>query len=428
MDIARPSQVRAKRIRMGIYAGVGLVFLAGTTYALSRLKPAAPEVDKGVLWTGLPVARGPMVVDRRGLGTLVPVDIRWIAAQSNARVQKILLRSGATVEPSSIIVELDDPQLKSDTTNAEFAYKAAQADLVSVKVGLDNSLMQLRSQVANTESAYQQAKMQAAADKLLFDQGLGPQINAEKSRVASDQLGIQEKLGQDQIKIAADNAQAQIASSQAKVDQARQLYQLDKDKTEALHVRAGLNGVLQCVCTVIGTDLQEGQSVTIGTNLARVADPTRLKATIQIAETQAKDILLGQKASIDTRNGIVPGHVTRVDGAVVNGTRGVDVTLDGELPPGAVPDLSVDGDIIVQSLKDVLYVGRPVHGDADSTVGLFKLNKPTLAEADEATRVQVKFGIAAVNTMQVLSGLNVGDMVILSDMSQWENVDRVRLK
>ena len=288
--------------------------------------------------------------------------------------------------------------------------------------------MALRSQVASTESAYQQAKITALSKKLLFEQGLGPKIDADTTKVAEEQLAIQEKLGQDQIKIAADSAKALIASEQAKVDQARQLYQLDKNKMEALHVRAGLKGVLQCVCTAIGTDLQEGQQVTLGTNLARVADPTRLKATIQIAETQAKDIQLGQKASIDTRNGIVPGHVTRVDGAVVNGTRGVDVTLDGELPPGAVPDLSVDGDVIVQSLTDVLYVGRPVHGDADSTVGLFKLNKPTLAEADEATRVQVKFGIAAVNTMQVLSGLNVGDMVILSDMSQWENVDRIRLK
>ena len=413
---------------MGIYIGVGLVFLAGTTYALSRLRPAAPEVDKGVLWTGPPVSRGPMVVDRRGLGTLVPVDIRWIPAQSNATVQKILLRSGAQVEPNSVIVELTDPQLESDTTNAEYAYKAEQANLVSVQVQQDNSLMALRSQVASTESAYQQAKITALSKKLLFEQGLGPKIDADTTKVAEEQLAIQEKLGQDQIKIAADSAKALIASEQAKVDQARQLYQLDKNKMEALHVRAGLKGVLQCVCTAIGTDLQEGQQDTLGTNLARVADPTRLKATIQIAETQAKDIQLGQKASIDTRNGIVPGHVTRVDGAVVNGTRGVDVTLDGELPPGAVPDLSVDGDVIVQSLTDVLYVGRPVHGDADSTVGLFKLNKPTLAEADEATRVQVKFGIAAVNTMQVLSGLNVGDMVILSDMSQWENVDRIRLK
>jgi len=417
MDIARPELARAKKVRRAIYGGVALIALVIVTLALSKLKPAAPTVDRSTVWSGT-VARGNMLREVRGLGTLVPEDIRWIAAQSNAKVDRIVLRSGATVKPDSIVLELSDPQLQDDTLTAQLTYKEAEADFENLKVQLDSQLMALKESNAGLLGQYDQDRLQAQTDKQLADQGLKASVLAQQSQMKADQEEIQLKLDDQKLAIQADANKAQLDSQAAKVDSARALYNLKESQVEALHVRAGITGVLQDV------PVDVGQQVTPGTNLCRVADPTHLKATIQVAETQAKDVLPGQKASIDTRNGIVNGHVTRVAGNVVNGTVDVDVSLDGALPQGARPDLSVDGTIEIENLQNVLYVGLPVHGEPNSTVGLFKL----MDGGDEAERTTVKLGRASVTTIEVMAGLNEGDQVILSDMSAWDNVDRIKLK
>jgi HlyD family secretion protein len=398
------------------YGAVGIIVITAVTVALARLKPAAPTVDKATVWTDT-VKRGPMLREVRGIGVLVPVEIRWIAAQSSARVDKILLQSGAAVKPDSVILELLDLQLQRDELDAEYAYKAAEADLANLKVQLANNLMTQKSAAADVESQYQVAKLQAEVDKQLADQGIQSVVISKKSTVVAEQLSVKKGLVAEQVKIADDAAKAQIAAQQAHLDQQRVQYELKKSQLDALHVRAGISGVLSAVSVDVG------QQVSPGTNLVRVADPSRLKATIQIAETQAKDIQIGQKASVDTHNGIVNGVVTRIDAAVVNGTVAVDVSFDGPLPQGARPDLSVDGTIEIERLADVLFVGRPVHGDPGSTISLFKL-----ADEGEAVRVQVVLGRASVNTMEIVQGLRIGDQVVLSDMSAWDNFDRIRLR
>ncbi|HTQ60667.1 MAG TPA: HlyD family efflux transporter periplasmic adaptor subunit [Candidatus Solibacter sp.] len=417
MDIQRPSNARAKKIRRIAYGTIAVILLGGVTYALSKLKPAAPSVDKGTIWTDT-VKRGPMLREVRGLGTLVPEDIRWITAQTDANVTRWVLRPGASVKPDSIIMELNDPTVTKDAVDAEYQLKGAEADYSNLKVQVDSDLMNQKANEASVRSDYEQAKIQHDNDESLVKLGLGKQLDERLSKVKEQQLAIRAQLEADRTKIAMDAGAAKLAAQQAKVEQMRALYGLKKSQLDALHVRAGINGVLQLV------PVDEGQHVTPGTNLARVADPKKLKAEIKIAETQAKDVAIGQKASIDTRNGIVGGHVTRIDPSVVNGTVTVDVSIDDPLPQGARPDLSVDGTITIENLKDVLYVGRPVHGQSDSTVGLFKL----VDDGSEAERVNVKLGRSSVNTIEILGGLKVGDTVILSDMSAWDNFDRIRLK
>jgi HlyD family secretion protein len=416
MDIARPSDARAKKIRRVVYGTISVVIFGGMTLGLSRLRPAPPTVDRATVWIDT-VKRGEMLREVRGLGTLVPVDIRWIPAETSARVDRIALQSGAIVKPDSVIVELSDPQLQRDALDAEYAYKAAEADLANLEVQLASTLMTQKSAAADIESQYQQAKLQADVDRQLFEENIQSEIISKKSAVAAEQLAIKKQLTQEQLQIAGDAAKAQIAAQQAHLDQQRVLTELKKSQVDALHVRAGLNGVLSAV------SVETGQQVAQGTNLVRVADPSRLKATIQIPETQAKDVLIGQKASVDTHNGIVSGHVTRIDAAVVNGTVAVDVAFDGPLPSGVRSDLSVDGTIQIEDLRDVEYVGRPVNGQEDATIGLFKL-----INGGEAGRVNVKLGRGSVNTIEVTQGLNVGDKVILSDMSAWDNYDRIQLR
>jgi len=418
MDIQRPASVKAQKTRRMIITVVGVVLmLGGVTYGLTRLRPAAPTVDDATVWKDT-VRRGPMILDVRGLGTLVPEDIRWIPAQSQARVDRIVLRSGDTVKPTSVVLELSDPQLQRDALDAEYQLKAAEADYANLKVQVNSELASQKANEASVRSDFEQAKLQAQVDEQLFKQGLTAEVTAKLSKVRAEQLAIRIKLEEERTRIASDSAQARLDAQRARVDQQKALYNLRKSQLDALHVRAGINGVLQAVAVEVG------QQVTPGTNLARVSDPKLLKGQIQIAETQAKDVVPGQKASIDTRNGIVEGHVTRIAAAPVNGTVAVDISLDGPLPPGARPDLSVDGTITIENLRDVMYVGRPVHGQADSTIGIFKLTP----DGGEATRVNVKLGRVSVNAVEVVSGLQVGDKVILSDMSQWDNVDRVRLK
>jgi HlyD family secretion protein len=417
MDIARPDLARKKRVRLIVFGAAIVVSVPALTIAVSRLKPAPPSVERSAVWVDT-VRRGEMLRNVRGIGTLVPVDVRWIPAQSSARVEKIVLQSGVVVKPDSIILELSDLQLQLDALNAEYAYKAAQADLANLKVQLSNSLMGQMSTAADIESQYQQAKMQADVDKQLSEEGIQAALTAKKSAVGAEQLGIKEELVQEQLKIADDAAKAQIAAQEAHVEQQRVLYELKKRQLDALHVRAGLSGVLSAV------SVEAGQQVTPGTNLVRVADPSHLKATVQIPETQAKDVAIGQKATIDTHNGIAEGHVTRVDAAVVNGTVAVDVSFDSALPAGARPDLSVDGTIEIERLPSVLYVGRPVQGQPNSKIGLFRV----LNGGSEAIRVSVELGRTSVNSVEVRRGLEVGDQVILSDMSSWDAFDRIRLQ
>jgi HlyD family secretion protein len=419
MDIQRPSNARAKKIRRIIYAAVAFLLIGGVSYGLSRLRPAAPTVDRATIWPD-EVKRGPMLREVRGLGTLVPEDIRWIPAQTNATVERIVLRPGAVVHPNSVILELSDPQLQRDLLDAEYLLKGAEADYANLKVQVNSQLMNQKSTEASVRSDYEQAKIQHEVDEKLAQEGIGAVQNAKLSRVKEEQLAIRLELEVERTRVATDSGTAQLAAQEAKVEEQRALYNLKKSQYDALHLRAGIEGVLQLV------PVEEGQQVTPGTNLARVADPHKLKAEIKIPETQAKDVLIGQKATIDTRNGIVDGHVSRIDPSVQNGTVTVDVSVDKPFPPasGARADLSVDGTIELENLKDVLYVGRPVNGQSDSTIGLFKI----VGDGSEAVRVNVKLGRSSVNTIEIRDGLKVGDKVILSDMSQWDAFDRIRLK
>ena len=417
MDIQRPSNAKAKKIKRAIYVTGAVVVIAGVTLGLSRLKPAAPSVDRGTVWTDT-VKRGPMLREVRGLGTLVPLDIHWIAALTAARVDKIVIRPGHLVEPNTVILEMSDPAVAQTLLDAEYQFKGAEADLANLKVQVNSELMNQKAIEAGVRSDYEQAKLQHEVDVKLFKEGITADVTQKLSEVREDQLKIRLDLEQERTRVAGDSAQARLQAQQAHLEQARAMYQLRRDQADALHVRAGITGVLQLL------PVDVGQSVAVGTNLARVADPKKLKAEIKIAETQAKDIVIGQNATIDTRNGIVKGHVIRIDPSVVNGTVTVDVGIDDPLPLGARADLSVDGTIELENLKDVLYVGRPVHGQTDATISLFKV----MPDDSDAERVNVKLGRSSVNTVEILSGLKVGDKVILSDMSQWDNVDRIRLK
>jgi HlyD family secretion protein len=417
MDIQRPSNARAKKIRRIIYAAIALVSITGVTYGVTRLRPAAPAVDKATIWTD-EVKRGPMIRDVRGVGTLVPVDIRWIPAQTDSRVDRIVLRPGAIVKPDSIILELSDPILQRETLDAEYQLKAAQADLESLKVQTNSELLNQKSFTATVRSDYEQAKLQHEVDEKLRAEGIGAEVTVKLSKVKAEQLAIRLKLEEDRTKNAEDSAAARLQAQESHVDQQRALYDLKRSELDSLYVRAGIEGVLQLV------PVDVGQHVTPSTNLARVADPKHLKAEIKIPETQAKDITIGQPATVDTRNGILKGQVSRIDPSVQNGTVTVDVLFTEPLPNGARPDLSVDGTIELENLKDVLYVGRPVHGQSDSTIGLFKI----VEDGSEGLRVSVKLGKSSVNAVEILQGLKVGDKVILSDMSAWDAFDRVRLR
>ena len=417
MDIQRPSNARAKKIKRIVYGTVALVLVGGVTYGLSKLRPAAPSVDRATIWPD-EVKRGPMVREVRGLGTLVPEDIRWIPAQTDSRVERWVLRPGAIVKPDSIIMELSDPTLQREALDADFQLKGAEAEYANLKVQVDSDLMNQKANEAAVRSDFEQAHLQHEVDEKLFKEGIGSDHVRNLSRVKEEQLAIRLKLETERTAVAADSAKARLAAQQAKIDEQKALYQLKRSQVDALHVRAGIHGVLQLV------PVDVGQHVTPGTNLARVADPKKLKAEIKIAETQAKDVLPGQIAAIDTRNGVVNGHVSRIDPSVVNGTVTVDVTIDDPLPLGARPDLSVDGTVTLENLKDVLFVGRPVHGQPDSTIGIFKI----IDDGSEAVRVNVKLGRSSVNTIEIVQGLKVGDKVILSDMSAWDNFDRIRLK
>ena len=419
MDIVREDFAEKKRRKRLVVTAVGLAGALLITLGLSRLKPAAPTVDKGAVWTDT-VKRGPMNREVRGPGSLVPETegIRQISASTDARVERLVLQPGSPVEASSLLLEMSNPELSRDALDAEWQLKAAQAELANTRVRLQKELMDQQAAAATVESDFHQAQLQAQTNEGLFKEGLVADLTLKLSKVRAEELKTRHEIETKRLAVYEESAKAQMDVQQAKVEQLRALWQLKRSLLDALHVRAGITGVLQEL------PLQVGQRVTPGTTLAKVVQPDKLKAQLKIAETQAKDVVAQQPAQIDTRNGVVAGHVSRVDPSVQNGTVTVDVAIDGPLPKGARPDLSVDGTIELDRLADVVYVGRPAFGQDQNTISLFRVNK----DGDEADRVKVRLGKSSVNAVQILEGLKPGDRVILSDMSAWDAYDRVRLK
>jgi len=416
MDIARPDQTRRKRIKRTVYGAAAVLAVGGITLGLSKLKPAAPGVERGTVWIDT-VKRGPMVRDVRGQGTLVPEDIRWIPATTQGRVVRILLRPGTEVKASSVILDLSNPQLEQELGDAALKLAGAEASLANLRVQSQNEALAQEAATASIEAEFKKASLQVEANDQLAKKGLVSDMILKQSRLEADQLSARYTIAKKQLASYADSIKARVDVQQSEVEQARAALRLRRQQVDDLHVRAGFDGVLQVM------PVEVGQQVAPGANLARVADPSRLKAELKIPETQAKDIQPGQTASIDTRNGIVAGKVVRIDPSVQNGTVTVDVTMTDTLPKGARPDLSVDGTIELERLRDVLFVGRPAFGQEQSAVGLFKLQPD-----GSASRVQVKLGATSVNVVEIRSGLSAGDQVILSDMSNWDAFDRIRLQ
>ena len=421
MDIARPD-LKKKTRQLVIYAAVGVVVLAALAVGVSRLKPASPTVDRSTIWPDT-VKRADLTIQVRGsTGSLVPREdsIELIPAQTDATVVRIIALPGATVTPDTVVMDMSDPQLQQELLSAQSALKGAQADYKSLQATLQSTLMDKKIAAAQVNASYATDLRQAQTDEQLYKLGVVSGVVAGASKNTADQLTAQKKLSEEQLDVNTKVIEVQLASAQTKVEQAKAQLDLYQKQAEALHVRAGISGVL----AQLPVPLQVGQHVTAGTSVAKVIQKDKLKAALQIAETQARDIQLGQPASIDTHNGIIPGHVSRIDPSVLNGTVTVDVALDGPLPAGARPDLSVDGTINLAMLKDVLQVGRPALGNENTTLSLFKEDP----DGKGAVRVPVKVGRASVNSIQVLEGLKEGDVVILSDMSHEDGVDRIRLE
>jgi RND family efflux transporter MFP subunit len=421
MDIARPDLKKKRKRQLIVWAVVAVVVLTVLAVAVSRLKPAAPSVDRSTIWPDT-VKRGDLTIQVRGsTGSLVPREdsIELIPAQTDATVVRILVLPGAKVTPDTVVMDMSDPQLEQQLLSAQSALKGAQADYKSLQATLESTLMDKKIAAAQVNASYSTDLRQAQTDEQLNKLGVVSGQVASASKNTADQLTTQKKLSEEQLEVNAKAVEVQLASAQTKVEEARAQLDLYQKQSEALHVRAGISGVL----AQLPVPLQVGQHVTAGTSVAKVIQLDKLKAALQIPETQARDIQIGQPASIDTHNGIIPGHVSRIDPSVLNGTVTVDVALDGPLPPGARPDLSVDGTINLAMLKDVLQVGRPALGNENSTLSLFKIDP----DGKGAVRVPVKVGRASVNYIQVLEGLKEGDMVILSDMSREDAFDRIRL-
>lgn len=418
MDIKRPAKSKLKkRARMGIMIGAGVLAIGGVTFGLAKLKPAAPTLDRQTAVFGT-VKRGQMLREVRGNGTLVPQLTRWIPAPADGRVERILVQPGVEVGAGTVIFELSNPLVEQQAMDAEFQLKAAQDDKENLRVKLQSDSLTQQSNIATIKAEYSQAKMQLDTDETLGKQGLVPLIILRVARVRVQDLADRLKVEQSRLAMGGQATKAQINAADSRIQQLRALAKLKREQSNALKVTAGTNGVLQQV------SVQVGQQVTPGFNMARVADPASLKAELRIAETQIKDVRVGQKVAVDTRNGIIEGRVSRIDPAAREGTFTVDAELIGPLPGSARPDLSVDGTIELERLTDVLNVGRPAFGQSQETVGLFKLT----ADGQEADRVQVKLGRSSVSTIEIISGLNEGDQVILSDTSALDNYKRIRVR
>jgi len=398
-------------IPVGYYVGIPFVFKG-------RLKPAAPGVELSTLWPDT-VRRGPMIRDVRGLGTLVPEDTLLIPAQTDGRIEKILIKPGTPVRADSVILIMTNQELQTDLMSAEYTLKAAQAAYTDLRVTLEKQGLDLKATAAQVSADYHSAQLKAERDDALVKEGLVAPVDAKISDVTAQELSTRNQIEEKRLSINQESVEAQLAAAKVKVDQLEAQLKLKQHQVEELKVRAGTDGMLQA----LPIPVEEGQKVLAGTALGKVAQPSHLKAELKIAETQAKDVTIGQPAVIDTRNGLVKGSVSRIDPAVLNGTVTVDCRLEGPLPQGARPDLSVDGTIQLEKLDDVVFMGRPVFGQAESKVSLFKMEP----DGKYANRVQVTLGRASVNTIEVRAGLNVGDRVILSDMSAWDNYERIKL-
>jgi RND family efflux transporter MFP subunit len=418
MDIARPDIKRQKRRRQIIGLVIGVALLGIVTIGVSRLKPAAPEVERSTVWTDT-VKRGPMLRQVRGLGSLIPSQefTRQIPAETEATVVRIRMLPGSQVKADGILLEMSNPQVEQAALDARLQLKAAEAEYQSLRVKLQSDLMNQKAGAATVTADYSQAKLQSETDKALYDLGVISGLAYKASKGKADELTTRNNIEDERLDINQKAIESQMAEQQARVDQMRALAELKQKQLDALKVRAGIDGVL------VDLPLQVGQHVLPGAMLAKVVQPNHLIAELKIAETQARDIQIGQPSMVDTHNGTVPGTVMRVDPAVQNGTVTVDVQLTGELPKGARPDLSVDGTIDLGRLENVLYVGRPAFGQENSTISLFKLD----SDSRGAVRVPVKVGRASVNSIQIIEGLREGDTVILSDMSRSDNTDRIRL-
>jgi HlyD family secretion protein len=419
MDIARPEFKHQKRRRQIIIAAI-IVPVAGLAMlGISRLKPASPTVERGTVWTDT-VKRGSMLRQVRGLGTLVPSqeDIRQIPAETEATVVRIRVLPGTHVKADTILLELSNPQTEQAAVDAQLQFKAAQAELASLKVRLQSDLMTQKAGAATVNSDFGQAQRQAETDKELYRLGVISGLAYKASSGKADELSTRHQLEGERLSINQESIQSQLMVQQAKVEQMRTLSDLKQKQLDALKVKAGIEGVL------VDLPLQVGQHVLPGVMLAKVVQPDHLMAELKVPETQARDVQIGEPASVDTHNGVVAGTVMRVDPAVQNGTVTVDVKLTGELPKGARPDLSVDGTIDLEKLENVLYVGRPAFGQENSTISLFRLD----SDGRGATRTPVKVGRASVNSIQIQEGVKEGDTVILSDMSRWDNTDRIKLE
>lgn len=419
MDIQRPDIKKKKVRRQWIAGGIAVLVLATAGFFVSKLKPAAPTVDRATVWTDT-VKQGPLLRQVRGPGSLVPREdkIRLIPSETEATVVRIRVLPGAKVEPNTVLMDLVDPTVQQELLDAQLQLKAAQTDLANLKAKLQSDLMTQKAGAATVSADYNQAKLQAQTDKSLYDLGVISGLTYSASKGKADELTTRDSIEKERLVVNEKAIATQIAVQQTKVEQAQALLALKQKQQDALSVKAGINGVL------VDLPHQVGEHVAPGTTLAKVVQPDQLKASLKIAETQARDIQIGQPSEIDTHNGVIEGKVMRIDPAVVNGTVTVDVELEGALPQGARPDLSVDGTIDLDRMANVLYVGRPAFGNENSTISLFKLSP----DGKTAVRVPVKVGKASVNAIQVIEGLQSGDTVILSDMSRWDNTDRIRLE
>lgn len=418
MDIKRPPQSKLKkRARTAVFIVIGLAAVGGIIFGLIKLKPAAPTLDRSTAVIDT-VKRGQMVREVRGIGTLVPQLVRWVPAPADGRVEKIPVQAGVIVGYDTVIAELSNPKMEQEAMDADFQVKAARADAESLRTRLESDSMTQQSTIAGINAEYSQAKLQLDTDEVLGKQGLVPDILLKISRMHVSDLANRLKVEQQRLVIGGKSVKAQIDAQQSRIQQLRALAKLKREQATGLKVRAGTSGVLQEV------SVQVGQQVTPGFNIARVADPASLKAELKIAETQIKDVKLGQAVAVDTRNGVIQGEVLRIDPAAREGTFIVDVALTGPLPASARPDLSVDGTIELERLTNVLYVGRPAFGQGQQMVRLFRLS----ADGQEAVRTQVTLGRSSVNTIEIVSGLHEGDQVILSDTPALDSYTRIRVR
>ena len=417
MDIVRKDRPLRRWIWRGLIAAVGVALLAGATVAISSLKRAAPVIDADTLWTGT-VERGELLREVLGNGTLVPKEVRWIPAPNEGRVERILARPGEKVEAATVIIELSNPVLERDALDAQWQLAAVEAELRNLRAQLDSERLAGEEAVVTADGAHEVAKLAVERDQKLFDSGLLAQQNLSVSLALARELKTRHEFAERRLVTGKSAAEAQLASQEARVEQFQALIRLRQKQVDDLEVKAGAVGVVQQVL------VEEGQQVTRATSLAKVVRPEELKAELKVSETQTRDIAVGQLVNVDTRNGVTPGHVVRIDPAVQNGTVLVEVALDGPLPKGARPDLSVQGTIEIERLANVLHTGRPVSARADTRIGLFKLEPGGRG----AVRKPVLLGKMSVHAVQIIEGLEEGDRIILSDMSKWEHVDRIRLR